>query len=700
MQINARTKRFSKACFIAMICSLGSLSAIYVPPVESYNAKEYKEQSNSDPFIHEYGVDDRGHTIYYRCQDATENYLYLGPNEVFFSPVGTLGLGGRSGNDSEAAKFNKKRIYSHVKNFWRHGLFMEWPFITENKGGIRADVFLSEHEKVAGTVLEVQVDDQAPMEVTLTEETAASGLFSFYLPELENGFHMLRMGTKKTVLANFKLLNCRLTGEGVKGAQVVRERWRPEAVRARFSSSESPDDVQSWIMELSSDSQFTHYSPVSTDFGYFGPAFLAGGAVQNVNMSIWSYGKKEEPLPYNERSHLLGIGSSKGRFSEWSHEGYGVKVRGWNIFEDNISKKHVLGLRYKIDGKFVIYYGYFWNEVIEEWQLFSVGRKLNNKNLTDLKLKTFIEVTGDSARERSNQAERKVCYRGWVRNSNGDWTDVDQMYEANDLDYLSNKEKGISEDGETFYMKTGGLINQYPINQGMMQKEKILNRPLYMNPEKLQAFENLPFIPEITNVTLNDDGYMTVEFKSGSSLSSDVTLCWGPINAQTNTVLWENVEKFDLTVGDPDRINVIRVPQTVDPRFFRVLVQNNEAQMWNFDSFDLYPDMIDPEDARPFDPHIENVTFDAEGNMTISYIRGTKYPSKMIITWGSTDGGEDISSWENIYETTITGTKHRHKYSRIFEEIIPVSGDTSVFRIFISNEEGSVWSKEPYSPLS
>ena len=574
---------------------MGCSSFLYgdVIQFEEYDESDYRVQLYTESHAYEFGADETGKPYYYKVQDSTDEYLYLGPNEVFFTPVGGLRLGGEFRN--EAIEFTRGREYRHIKGFTKDGSKLEWGMITTAAGPIHADCFLSAFSHSAGSHLELQIDDGEIFTVELTDDVIANGRFELDFPSLQEGFHMFSIKNpeaKKT--ASLKILNVRLSGEGVSNSYVVRERWRPEAGWTKFICSKNSKDVKAWIFELSSDSKFGHYSPISTNFGYFGPIFLPYGSVQGVNMSIWSSGSSVGLLPVGEQSHLLGIGSSKGYFGTWSHEGFGVKVRGWNPFDNNESGKHVLGLRFTEDGDFLTYYGYFWNEVTKKWQLYSAGRKLKKKSVTSLKLASFIEVVGGAESERSNHVARKVNYRGWAMNSDGEWFDIDQIKHPN-KSILTNKKRGISEDGESFYTSTGGLRNQIFEETGeIVQKEEIEERPLYMSEKKLRKFHKLPFNPVIKSVSVDEENQTTIQFQTKISRASKVTVCWGDVDALSNEHNWENTAVLDVPKGKKNKIHSFDIPAQETARYFRILVQNDKAQMWNFETYDRYP----PEDQE------------------------------------------------------------------------------------------------------
>ena len=51
-----------------------------------YDNEDYLKQLYSEVTSKEMGIDEEGKGIYYKTQEQMGEYLYLGPNEVFFSP--------------------------------------------------------------------------------------------------------------------------------------------------------------------------------------------------------------------------------------------------------------------------------------------------------------------------------------------------------------------------------------------------------------------------------------------------------------------------------------------------------------------------------------------------------------------------------------------------------------------------------------
>jgi hypothetical protein len=581
-----QTKLSMKSAFYTLSLSFYLPLSAMVSEFEEYDASDYKEQLYSTVSNLEMGEDADGKTIYYKVQPSTGQYLYLGANEVFFSPIGKLTSGGETNNPD--LPLNNEKEFEFITRLDLAGDQLEWGFITTTFGNLHADVMISGSANDVGMVLSLQIDDSATTEFTISSEMVEAGYTSFDFTDLEEGFHTFKI-TVITPKKNdtLKIMNVRLSGDSAQNSYVVRERWRPNAAYSTWASSRNRGDVKAWVMELSTDSELGHYSPCTTEFGYFGPIFRPGGTARNMNMSIWSSGSEQDILPVNLQSHLLGIGSAEGVFGSFSHEGRGVKVERWNNFESNTSKKYVIGLRFVNEGDFTTFYGYFWNEQTENWQLYSVGRKVKDEPVKSMKTKAFIEVVGGPSQERSNHKPREVRYKGWVCNGKGVWWDLNQATIPGD-DELTNNRRGITEDGEAFFTSAGGLQNTMPeAASTTIRKATIVNRPIYMDPTKLQGLFTVPFIPKITSAVRNSDSSVTVNFQTNTLLESNVTLCWGAADALSVENNWQSKTNFDLPAGDSNFVHSVEIPASADTKFFRILVRDAQAQMWSFETSSL-----------------------------------------------------------------------------------------------------------------
>ncbi|MDB4406516.1 hypothetical protein N9206_02375, partial [bacterium] len=84
----------------------------------------------------------------------------------------------------------------------------------------------------------------------------------------------------------------RLKGAEMTKLSLLRVRWRPAAIHTRYWSEGCPEPVM-WIFESRTTSSGSSYSPMTTNFGYFGASFGANQrAAGGVNFSMWALSQK------------------------------------------------------------------------------------------------------------------------------------------------------------------------------------------------------------------------------------------------------------------------------------------------------------------------------------------------------------------------------------------------------------------------
>jgi hypothetical protein len=80
-------------------------------------------------------------------------------------------------------------------------------------------------------------------------------------------------------------------------ARLLRTRWRPAAVHTRYSASTCPV-AKLWVFETKSLLPESSYSPMTTEFGYFGAGFGADGRPSgNVNFRCGQPPRNQNPRP-------------------------------------------------------------------------------------------------------------------------------------------------------------------------------------------------------------------------------------------------------------------------------------------------------------------------------------------------------------------------------------------------------------------
>lgn len=298
---------------------------------------------------------------------------------------------------------------------------------------------------------------------------------------------VIERGGKPERVAGIKSLT--LSGDQVKDIALMRARWRPAAVHTRYWSEKCPEPVM-WIFESRSSSKGASYSPMTTNFGYFGAGFgddqrAAGG----VNFSMWALpqrGAKEKLPQLEQMPHLLATGNPGAQFSGFGHEGSGVKVRNWVPYAHRPGSV-IQALRVEKNGIYHTYYGYLFDEGRKQWILYAMGNKVPRKNTkATVRASSFCEIPGPPQVERTGDIERVLDRRGWFVDAAGEIFQVDRMTTKA---HFQNHGIAISKD-HWFQMMTGGLdFREVPAE---VKSDHLHEIPVYLRPEILKGLYRLP----------------------------------------------------------------------------------------------------------------------------------------------------------------------------------------------------------------
>ncbi|MFD2157809.1 DUF3472 domain-containing protein [Rubritalea tangerina] len=283
-----------------------------------------------------------------------------------------------------------------------------------------------------------------------------------------------------------------LKGESVQSAQLLRARWRPAAVHARYSSKSCPK-TRMWVFETRNDLPSSNYSPITTSFGYFGASFDADQrASGGLNFSMWAASQHAEKVPSLERMpHLIASGNPEAQFSGFGHEGSGVKIRGWEPFSHR-PKSVIQALRVETSEGMDTFYGYIYDEPSESWKLFASAMR-PQKHVKDeggsyLRVGSFCEVPGPPQRERTGDQRRQVARRGWFYGADGKWHAIDTIHLGSKGE-ISSKAVGVAKDG-WLTMATGGIEMTRPAVSATRAEAMAL--PDYLKGEKERQLWKLP----------------------------------------------------------------------------------------------------------------------------------------------------------------------------------------------------------------
>lgn len=227
----------------------------------------------------------------------------------------------------------------------------------------------------------------------------------------------------------------RLSGSAVKSARLLRTRWRPIAVHARFTAPADCPAPDMWVFETRSVSSASSYSPLTTPFGYFGTSFEEGRvpAGAGFNFSMWISGRDaQQAPPVSDLPQLIASALPDAQFSSFGHEGTGLKFRNAVAYPVG-SDRTIQALRIEAEAGQTTYYGYFYDSDDRRWRLYAAAiqparganaksGQFNQKMPREIATTgSFCEIPGPPDRERSGDVVRQIIRRGWFRGSDTQW---------------------------------------------------------------------------------------------------------------------------------------------------------------------------------------------------------------------------------------------------------------------------------------
>lgn len=388
-------------------------------------------------------------------------------------------------------------------------------------------------------------------------------------------------------------------------ARLLRTRWRPAAVHTRYSASTCPV-AKLWVFETESLLPESSYSPMTTEFGYFGAGFGADGRpAGNVNFSMWAASAKSKSAPpLDSVPHLLATGNPEAEFSGFGHEGSGVKMRNWSPYLHH-PQSVIQALRVETIGNRNFFYGYLFDERARKWVLFAVGSKpiAKGKPIESLRLSSFCEIPGPAARQRSGDTERIMKRRGWVLDENRNWHSVDTQHFRTDGNPES-KQIGTTADG-WLTMATGGMEFVKP--PGEVRLDNPSPRPDYLGANHLAELFSLPVEFESKSVTDVTASSATINYQlADAGLNARAILYYGETDCFTavqrdlhgtehkgvssqllaNDRTWTHRTESQAVINDAVEWALADLKQG-KRYFFRLFVSNDRGKSWDFSSGSL-----------------------------------------------------------------------------------------------------------------
>ena len=415
-----------------------------------------------------------------------------------------------------------------------------WHIWCPNTGPIHVELYFNVPGEEAGKKWQLEFGDQQSV---VRANTSGAGLpqksrveFSIKVP----GKHTLSLRSIDHGSTNTEIHSIYLTGNSIETASLLRARWRPAAIHTQYHSSTCPTTTM-WVFESQSDADVPSYSPMTTRFGYYGASFAADRrAAGNMNFSMWAAGRKAKSAPpLDQMPHLLATGNPEAEFSGFGHEGSGVKIRNWEPLSHH-PRSIIQALRVETADGYDTYSGYFFDERVDRWVLYAIGRKpvetrrgqRRGNEPTTLRPASFCEIPGPPAAERTGDRLRQIRRRGWFYGNDKRWHSVDrQTTKVRPSDPPTNK--FIKAADGWFMMATGGM-EMFEGTTEVHLEQPSQDFPAYLGPKYTAQLFELPveFGPSRATQVSRNDAVINYELKQ-SGPNAKATLCYGPADCLT-----------------------------------------------------------------------------------------------------------------------------------------------------------------------
>lgn len=559
-------------------------------------------QLRSAPKLFSGGVDDQGREYYLTGQPAQNSKLILTASNGFFDH-GTCRASGESSLPKTGDEALIKPNFAKLDHWNSSQGTIRWHLWLAKPGVVRFNVNMRVAKESAGSRVNVAFAGESRKVTTTESSPGKPQTWNLKFEAAESGEHTLTLSAieiAKPKLGVGELLTIDVYGPAIKGAQLLRARWRPAAVHGGYSCS-TVKQSRMWVMTTRSTCDFGSYSPITTPFGYYGTSFESDRRTKGgFNFSMWAARSGRRVPPLEEMPHLLAAGSPEADFSGFGHEGSGVKLRGWTPMLDR-PEVCVQALRVESDGSYDTYHGYFWNHPTKQWKLYAVGRKWNGgKAKEHLSPGSFCEIPGPPQVQRTGDLVREVRRRGWHYGEDGKW---------HAMDTFNCKSKGpankfwrTTNDGE-FSMSTGGM-RFFPFKQPSKLGTKNA-LPEFLSAEATKQLFRLPAdIGEIETTERGNTG-ATISFsmnRTGANARAEIY--YGESDCLTfakrklhgterNSVVSQSTQannrswSHSLQIGSLHEGTNHATLTGLKPKtnyFYRVLVTNDEGQVWAFKS--------------------------------------------------------------------------------------------------------------------
>ena len=409
------------------------------------------------------GTERDGLSVSYLAEPSKGQAIVLDANNGFFDNRVFV-----AGGKRESTATDKPLISSHFDFLQVRGDATgtaRWHLWIPHPGEIQVTIEMQIPVSEAGVGWTVSLGDQSRSLRSVESDRLLHHPQSLAFVIKEKGKYTLELvRTDAVETPQTRIGSLRLTGSAIKEASLLRARWRPAAVHTQYFSSTCPE-TQLWVFESQNDCEQTSYSPMTTQFGYFGASFATNGrSAGGVNFSMWAANSKATKAPpLDTMPHLLATGNPAAEFSGFGHEGSGVKIRNWEPYRHQ-PKSVIQALRIESDGRWNTFSGYLFDERTNRWVLYAIGRKPKaepNRRQTktgkrDGKLRpaSFCEVPGPPQTQRTGDQIRTIRRRGWFYSKDKQWHMVDRQTSRLGKEATN---KWIGSDDGWLTMSTGGM---------------------------------------------------------------------------------------------------------------------------------------------------------------------------------------------------------------------------------------------------
>lgn len=549
------------------------------------------------------GVNSMGQQVSYFGSAPQNGRLVLDANNGFFTKGAFRAIGKHAAPESDRAL-----ISSHFDGLQAVGSKIPgeacWYLWKASPAAAELRIYFDVPRAEAGVKWEVSVGNNEFQIATSVSDGREPQSYAFPLEVGSLGLQKIairKLDSKSKSATKFKKMEA--TGAGIDGARLIRARWRPAAVHARYESSQCKNSAV-WVFETQSVRQCSSYSPITTAFGYFGASFNSDGlAAGGVNFSMWAASRKAEKMPMvSEMPHLLATANPAAEFSGFGHEGSGVKIRNWDPYQRH-PRSVIQGLRVESSDGIDTFYGYLFEESEQRWVLFAAGRRpsKSKKGQPGLRAGSFCEVPGPPNVERTGDIVREVKRRGWFYGADKKWHVADTLHLGDDPANTNRFVRAL--DDGWLSMGTGGVEMSTGPRVARL-REPPSKLPIYLTPKCASQLFELPVEigrPKVTKIKADSVLVSYPGLNAGSQTRA--TLYYGRSdcvtfvkrklhNTEKKGVSSEQFEgdrtwQYETAVIDVKGSRAEFLLDSLTPGttyFFRVLVEGSEGKSWAFET--------------------------------------------------------------------------------------------------------------------